>query len=96
MDNRDIGKETVRIYIFGYKFVITSDSEDGVHWNITVSLGKLKEEYQDYVANRYAAEQAALGYFLIEHCQGGIYWQEPSEEDKKKLLAEKINPEGEI
>lgn len=86
-------KLTKRIYIFGYKFVITSEpiGKDG-GWAVTVSLGAIKEEYVDRIDNRGSAEEACFGYFLIEHCQGGIYWQKPDEEEQERLLAEKMNP----
>ena len=88
MANKD--KSTTRIYIFGYKFVITSEPiKNG--WSVTVSLGGIKQRYTDYTEDRTNAEEACFGYFLIEHCQGGIFWQEPSEKDKQNLLAERIN-----
>ena len=86
----DKEKQTTTIYIFGYKFVITSELFGDCEWVITVSLGNLKEKYTDYVENKAAAEQACFGYFLAKHCQGGIYWQEPPKEDIPNLLAEQI------
>jgi hypothetical protein len=84
-------KRIKRIYIFGYKFAITSEEVKKETYKVTVSLGALKEEYTDYVGSQDAAEEACFGYFLAEHCQGGIYWQKPDKEEQKKLLAERIN-----
>ena len=89
-----MNKKTTSYYIFGYKFVITSEPTSDDNWAVSVSLGNLKEDYIDRIdnwdQNRASAEQACFGYFLAEHCQGGIFWQEPTEEDKENLLAEKI------
>jgi hypothetical protein len=84
-------KQITRIYIFGYKFAITSEEVKKGEWKVIVSLGALKETYTDYVEDRANAEQACFGYFLTKHCQGGIFWQKPDKEDMKKLLAERIN-----
>jgi len=84
-------KRTKYIYIFGYKFTITSVRNTELNfWLVTVSLGKLSESYHDHTEDRASAEEASFGYFLINYCQGGIYWKKPPAEDKERLLAEQI------
>jgi len=84
-------KQITRIYIFGYKFAITSEEIEKGKYKVIISLGAIKEEYTDYVDDRLMAEQACFGYFLIAHCQGGIFWEKPDKEQQKILLAERIN-----
>jgi hypothetical protein len=79
-----------RIYIFGYKFVIVSRELEKDKWQVTVSLGNISHIYTDYTKERWDAEQACFGFFLVEYCQGGIFWQEPTDEDIPNLLAEQI------
>ena len=54
-----------------------------IGWDVTVTYRSglkdtpdITETYTDYVEDRLTAEEACLGYLLIEHCRGGIYWKE--------------------
>jgi len=83
----DNGQNVKCMKVFDNIFYIESgpkvENEKHVGWTVKITYVSgikdkedIVEEYIDYVKSRSAAEEACFGYFLIEHCRGGIYWKE--------------------
>lgn len=83
----DNGKNTKCIKVFDNVFFIESiprmNGDRHVGWDVKVTCrtgGRADtdktESYTEYTPDRISAEEACFGYFLIEHCSGGIFWKE--------------------
>lgn len=80
------------IKVFDNSFIITSTpllttQKAQLGWTVVISFKRSSEvteieSYTEYIKDRIVAEEACLGYFLIKHCRGGIYWGTPPEGEK--------------